>query len=133
MIEIGCIVTGRDKILHNLTKSTANQDVIAKSAVYNFFATFPWFEKVHNYIHDTPYAKTKLCELIITRSLKVTLELVENVIKESDPRQTIMSSLKNEIDGNKDNDIHKNEKWQTPLHTKGNGHRLIEFDKATKE
>ena len=48
MIEIGCVVAGREKIMHGITKSTANRDAIAKAAMVNFFTTIPWLEKFAN-------------------------------------------------------------------------------------
>ena len=55
MIELGTIVAGRENILNKLHESNANQDLIAKGALLNFFTALPWFEKIMAR-HDKNYA-----------------------------------------------------------------------------
>ena len=69
MINIGTIVASQEKILNHLDKSTANRDVIAKSALINFFTALPWFEKFENF-NKTTSKPNRIQETVFTDSWK---------------------------------------------------------------
>jgi hypothetical protein len=90
MIKLGTLMAQREKIFHDLTDSSANDDVLAKAAVINFFKSLPWLDKL------IPKEERDSLRILFKGSDEDTMKIVKEVCTESG-----------------DN----NDKWESLIHT----------------
>ena len=92
MITLCANYVGQEKSMSRNDDSTANQDVIAKGAVINFFKSLLWFEKIPNRelknrnIREPPNLK----DVLFRGSQVFTLALVTKVCMEQTQEEKLI-------------------------------------------
>jgi hypothetical protein len=77
MIKLSALMAQREKIFHDLTYTSANDDVVAKAAVINLFTSLPWLDKLIPEKNRDP-----LC-ILFKGTDDATMKLVKEVCAES--------------------------------------------------
>lgn len=71
IINIGCIIAAREKIIKDLGKSNMNADAIAKGATMNFFTSLSWLE-IFTTVTDPSFVDTNIKKVLFVGNDKDT-------------------------------------------------------------